>query len=63
MNLEIEEAKKKIGDGVVAYLRAAYKASGSVDIAVLMLAKDLPHMIDSYKESDFEWLETEGSNQ
>lgn len=33
MNPELEEAKKKIREGVVAYVRAAYKASGSVEIA------------------------------
>lgn len=60
MNPELEEAKKKIREGVVAYVRAAYKASGSAEIAVLMLAKEINGIGDSLTEADFAGLEENG---
>jgi hypothetical protein len=60
MNEELEAAKKKIREGVVAYVRAAYKASGSAEIAVLMLAKEISGIGDSLTEADFAWLEEKG---
>ena len=60
MNPELEEAKKKIHDGMVAYIRAVYKASRSVEIAVLMLAKDLGNISETFTEDDFKGLEEEG---
>ena len=59
MNKELEEAKKKIREGVVAYVRAAYKASGSMEIAVLMLAKEISGVGDTFTEEDFAGLEDE----
>ena len=60
MNEELEAAKKKIREGVVAYIRAAYKASGSVEIAMLMLAKEISGVGDTLTEADFEGLEEKG---
>lgn len=60
MNEELEAAKKKIREGVVAYVRAAYKASGSVEIAVLMLAKEISSVGDTLTEADFAGLEEKG---
>ena len=60
MNEELEAAKKKIREGVVAYVRAAYKASGSAEIAVLMLAKEISGIGDSLTEADFAGLEEKG---
>ena len=60
MNEELEAAKKKIREGVVAYVRAAYKASGSVEIAVLMLAKEISGVGDTLTEADFAGLEEKG---
>ena len=60
MNSELEEAKKKVREGVVAYVRAAYKASGSVEIAVLMLAKEINGIGDNLTEADFAGLEEKG---
>ena len=52
MNEELEAAKKKLRDACVEYLRAAIKATGSVEIAVLMLAKDFSGFGDSITEAD-----------
>lgn len=60
MNPELEEAKKKMREGVVAYVRAAYKASGSAEIVVLMLAKEISGIGDSLSEADFAGLEEKG---
>ena len=57
MNKELEEAKKKLHDGIVAYIRAAYKATGSVEISVLMLAKDFGELGEKLTEEDFAGLE------
>ncbi len=58
MNKELEEAKKKLRDGIVAYIRAAYKASGSIEIAVIMLAKEFDGIGNTFTEADFADLET-----
>ena len=63
MNKELEEAKKKIREGVVAYVRAVYKASGSVEIAVLMLAKEISGVGDTLTEADFAGLEEKGGTK
>ena len=60
MNEELEAAKKKIREGVVAYVRAAYKAIGSAEIAVLMLAKEISGIGESLTEADFAVLEEKG---
>ena len=60
MNPELEEAKKKMHEGVVAYVRAAYKASGSAAISALMLAKEISGIGDSFTEADFAGLEEKG---
>ena len=59
-NEELEAAKKKIREGVVAYIRAAYKATGSAEIAVLMLAKEISGVGDSLTESDLAGIEQKG---
>ena len=60
MNKELEEAKKKLHDGVVAYIRAAYKlCGGEATIAALMLAKELGNLSESLTEEDFAGLEEE----
>ena len=57
MNKELKAAKKKIREGLVAYVRAAYKASGSAEIAVLMLGKTIGDIGDGLTEADFAGLE------
>lgn len=60
MNKELEEAKKKLHDSVVAYIRAAYKlCGGEATIAALMLAKELGNLSESLTEEDFAGLEDE----
>lgn len=54
MNEELEAAKKKLRDACVEYLRAAFKATGSAEITVLMLAKGFSDICDSFKESELE---------
>ena len=60
MNEELEAAKKKIREGAVEFIRAAYKASGSVEIAVLLLAKEISGIGDTFTEADFAGLEEKG---
>ncbi len=60
MNKELEEAKKKIHEGVVAYIRAAYKVTGNAEIALLMLAKEIENVGASITESDFKGLDEKG---
>lgn len=61
MNKELEEAKKKLHDAIVAYIRAAYKlCGGEVTIAALMLAKELGNLSESLTEEDFAGLDEEG---
>jgi len=59
MHKELEEARKKLREGVVAYLRAAYMSCGCVEIAALMLAKEIGNMSESLTEEDFAGLEDE----
>jgi len=54
MNEELEAAKKKLRDAYVEYLRAAFKATGSAEIIVLMLAKDFGDIGENLKESELE---------
>lgn len=63
MNPELEEAKKKLRDGVLAFLRAAFKSSGDVTIASLMLAKELGRVGDTFTEADFAGLDDEGGEK
>ena len=60
MNEELEAAKKKMHDACVEYLRAALKATNSVEIAVLMLAKDFGNLAESFTEADFADLTGKG---
>ena len=59
MNPELEEAKNNLRTAVVAYVRAAYKASGIVEIAGLMLSKEFTVIVESFTEADFEGLDDE----
>lgn len=60
MNEELEAAKKKMRDACVEYIRAAYKATGSVEISVLMLAKDFGELGEKLTEADFADLTEKG---
>ena len=57
MNPELEEAEKKLRDGIIAYVRAAYKTVGSVEIAVIMMGKKIMSIGESVTEADFEGLD------
>ena len=61
MNEELEAAKKKMRDACVEYLRAAFKATGSVEISVLMMAKDFGELGEKFTEADFAGLTEKGS--
>jgi len=61
MNEELEAAKKKLRDACVEYIRAAFKATGSVEISVLMLAKDFSELGEKLTEADFAGLTEKGS--
>ena len=60
MNPELEEASKKLRDGVLAYLRAAYKSTGRAEIAMLMLANELGQVGNTFTEADFAGLDEKG---
>ena len=60
MNKELEEAKAKIREGCVAYLRALLKVTGSAEISILMLAKAIEEVGSSFTDEDFEGLEEKG---
>lgn len=57
MNPELEEAEKKLRDGIIAYVRAAYKTVGSVNIAVMMMGEKIMSIGESVTEADFEGLD------
>ena len=52
MNPELEEAKKKLREGVLAYVRAVFKSTGSAEIAVLMLATEFQNACESITDAD-----------
>ena len=60
MNKELEAAKKKMHDACVEYIRAALKATGSVEISVLMFAKNINNLAESFTEADFAGLTEKG---
>ena len=53
---ELEAAKKQLRDAIVSYVRAAYMACGSVEVATIMLSKELINMSESFTEADFAGL-------
>ncbi len=53
MNPELEEAKKELRDAILSYIRAVFKQTGSQEISVLMLGKDLQEVCESFSEDDF----------
>lgn len=57
MNEELAAAEEKIRAASVEYLRAAMKLTGSAEIAVLMFAKELGTISESFTEADFKDLE------
>ena len=57
MSEELKEAKKKLREGVVAFVRAAIKATGDVGAAMLMLASEISSMGDTLTEADFAGLD------
>lgn len=63
MNPLLEEAKKNLRAAVIAYVCAAYKASGSVEIAGIMLAKQFTVIGESLTEADFEGLDDEKDSE
>lgn len=60
MNEELEAAKKKMREGMVEFIRAAYKGCGSAEIAVLLLVKEVSCFGDTLTEADFAGLEEKG---
>ncbi len=62
MNKELEEAKAKIREGCVAYLRALLKVTGSAEVSVLMLAKSIEQICTSFTDEDIKGLEEEGAS-
>ncbi len=61
MNPELEAAKKLIHDACVAFVRAAFKATGSAQLAVFMLAQEIGHVGNSFTDDDFADIEKEVS--
>jgi len=57
MSEELKEAKKKLREGVVAFVRAAIKATGDAGAAMLMLASEISNMGDTLTEADFAGLD------
>lgn len=60
MSEELKEAKKKLREGVVAFVRAAIKATGDAGAAMLMLASEISNMGDTLTEADFAGLDESG---
>ena len=63
MSEELKEAKKKMREGIVAFVRAAFKATGDAGAAMLMLASEISNVGDTLTEADFAGLEEEGGTK
>ena len=61
MNEELIEAKKKMREGIVAFVSAAIKATGDVSAAMFMFAKEINDLGDLLTEEDFAKLEESGN--
>lgn len=53
MNTALEDAKKKLRSACVDFSREAIKSTGDGTIAVLLLAKAINDIIESFTKEDF----------
>lgn len=60
MNEGLKEAKKKLREGVVAFLRAAYKVTGDAVAASVLMAAEFSNIGKDITEEDFAGLEESG---
>ena len=63
MNKELEEATKQLRAGIVAYVRAAIKATGNAEIAIIMLATTIQKLSEHLTEEDFSGIEEKGGEK
>lgn len=60
MNEELKEAKKKLREGVVAFIRAAYKVTGDAVAASVLMAAEFNNIGNDLTKEDFAGLEEGG---